>query len=232
MFKKIPLFILLAALLFFFFIREGRSVSEYAGERIVYQVTPFGRAEYNDLGTVELDGKEVNLVTFETQVLGVRDMEKIYSAAKDLSPIMVERDVATWLGKEYLVEKYDAKTFTLTVEKYKQNKKVKEYVFKEDGPIYNAILVFFYLRRVPEVDIGWNFEARIPKKIRIRLHSIEEIVIPAGKFMAYHFKSIPSEFELWVSKDNSRTPLKIEFNGSFRYTLLMQEHNLGKGSAE
>jgi hypothetical protein len=223
---KIPLRILLAALLFLFFSREGKCASEYAGERIVYQISPFGRAEYNDLGTVELDGNKVDLVTFKTQVLGFSDTEKIYSAPGDLSPIRVERDVATWLGKEFLVEKYDARTFTLTIEKFKGNKKVKEYVFKKDGPIYNAILLFFYLRRVPEIDIGWTFEGRIPEKFQIQLDSIEEIDVPAGKFMAYHFKAIPDKLELWVSKDSPRTPLKIKGRGGFHYTLLMQEHTI------
>lgn len=230
MFEKIPLFILLAVLLFCFSLREGRCASEYAGERIVYQITPFGRAEYNDLGTVELDGKKVNLVTFKSQVLGFRDTEKIYSAPGDLSPIRVERDVTTWLGKEYLDEKYDAKTFTLTIEKFKANKKIKEYIFKKDGPIYNAILILFYLRQVPEIGIGWTFEVRIPEKFQIQLHSIEGIKVPAGKFMAYHFKSIPDKFELWISKDSTRTPLKIKGSGSFRYILLMEEHNLTQGS--
>jgi hypothetical protein len=131
-----------------------------------------------------------------------------------------------WLGKEYLVETYDAKNFILTIEKFKGNKKIKEYIFKGDGPIYNAILLFFYLRQVPEMEIGWTFEARIPEKFQMRLHSIEEIEVPAGKFMAYHFKAIPNKLELWISTDSTRTPLKIKGRGSFRYTLLMQEHDL------
>jgi hypothetical protein len=221
-----PLRIFFVILLVFFFLREGRCASEYSGERIVYQITPFGRAEYNDVGVVELDGQKVDLVTFKTQVLGFKDTEKIYSAPGDLSPLRVERDVTRWLGKEYLVETYDAKTFTLTIEKFKGNKKIKEYVFKQDGPIYNAILLFFYLRQVPEMEIGWTFEARIPEKFQMRLHSIEEIEVPAGKFMAYHFKAIPNKLELWISTDSTRTPLKIKGRGSFRYTLLMQEHDL------
>jgi hypothetical protein len=228
MLKKILLFTLLLALLFSLALREGRCASEYAGERIVYQIKPVGRAEYNDLGTVELDGKKVNLVTFKTQVLGFSDTERIYSFPGDLSAIRVERDVNRWLGKEYLVETYDAKTFTLTIEKFRKNKKIKEYVFKRDGPIYNAILLFFYLRQVPEIDIGWNFEARIPEKFQIQLRSVGEIKVPAGKFMAYHFKTVPNRLELWVSKDSTRTPLKIKGRGSFRYTLLMQEHNLAQ----
>jgi hypothetical protein len=231
MFKKIPLCIFLSVLLSSLFLREGRCASKYTGERIVYQISPLGRAEYNDMGTVELDGQKVSLLTFKTQVLGFSDTEKIYGAPGDLSPIRVERDVTTWLGKEYLVEKYDAKTFTLTIDKFKANKKIKEYIFKEDGPIYNAILLFFYLRQVPEIDIGWTFEARIPEKFQIRLDSIEEIEVPAGKFMAYHFKATPNKLELWISKDSTRTPLKIKGRGSFRYILLMEEHNLPKGSS-
>lgn len=231
MFKKKPLRIFLAVLLLFFLLKEGRCTSIYAGERIVYDITPVGRAEYNDLGTVELDGKKVDLVTVKTRVLGFRDTERIYSDPGSLSPVRVEREVARWLGQEHIVEKYDAKTFTLTIDKLKGNKKIKEYVIKKDGPIHNAILLFFYLRQVPDIKIGWAFESRIPEKFRIRLHSIEEIEVPAGKFMAYHFKTIPNKLEIWISKDNTRTPLKIKGRGLFGYTLMMHEHDLTKANA-
>ena len=48
------------------------------GEKIIYNISPVGKAEYNDLGVVEYKGKECWLVNFETIVPGFKDLEKIY----------------------------------------------------------------------------------------------------------------------------------------------------------
>ena len=50
-------------------------ISGYAGESILYLISPFGRSEYNDLGVVDLKGIKVNLVIFKTQVLLFKDTE-------------------------------------------------------------------------------------------------------------------------------------------------------------
>ena len=186
----------------------------YRGERIVYGITPMGRAEYNDLG---------DYVIFKTQAMGLNDTEKIYIDKQSHLPVKVERDVSLWLGKEHLVERYDQKNFVLTIEKFKNKKRIKQYVFKKDGPIQNTILMPFYLRTIDNPDIGWEIKARFPQEFIIRLKSFEEVTVPAGKFMTYHFTSTPSKFEIWITKDALRIPIKIKGLGGLGYTLVMKE---------
>jgi hypothetical protein len=38
-------------------------IHDYAGENIIYTVSPFGKAEYTDFGVVDLKGVKVNLIT-------------------------------------------------------------------------------------------------------------------------------------------------------------------------
>jgi hypothetical protein len=205
------------------------SIYDYKGEKIRYLISPIGRAEYADLGEVDLDGKKVNLVTFRTQVLLVSDTEKIYSDPESLVPYRIERTVSKPFGKEYITEEYDQKNFTLTIRKFKRKKLVDEQIIKANGPLQNAILLPFYLRRRPDLEIGWHFTARVPDEFEIELVSIDEIKVPAGKFQAYHFKSVPDKFEIWINKNTPRVPLKIQGKGkgkgTFNYAILMRKYS-------
>ena len=195
------------------------------GESISYVIRPLGgRAVYTDLGTAELEGERIHLMTFSTDVIGFQDTEKVYSHPDSLLPRRVERDVSWWFGKERIIEEYDQKNFTVTIKKFKGNKKVDEQVLKGDGPIYNAILLPFYPRIISNLDIGWSFTFRLPQTFEVKLVSIDEIKINGARRNAYHFTSNPDKFEIWVSKDDFRLPLKIKGKGGFNYSLLMKEY--------
>jgi hypothetical protein len=205
---------------------NSASAMDYKGEKIVYAISPIGRAEYNDLGISEINGRKVHVVTLKTQMMGFADTEKIYSDPQTYLPIKVERNVTLWFKKEYLVEHYDQDKFLLTIEKFKAKKKIKEYVFQKDSPIYNAILLPFYLRTVSNLDIGWEIKTNVPEEFTLKLASFEQIRVSAGKFMTYHFTSSPSKFEIWISKDTLCVPIKIKGLGGFSYTMVMKKHYL------
>jgi len=202
---------------------------EYAGEKIVYAISPLGIAEYSDEGLTELNGKKVRLMSFRTRLTGFDDLEKIYSDPKTLLPLRVERFVSILFRKEYLVEEYTPEKNALVITKFIHNKKVKEYNFKADGPIHNAIILPFYLRTLSNLDIGWSFTARFPNQFKITLTSIDDIRVPAGKFKAYHFTGTPKKFEIWISKDEYRIPVMIKGLGAYNYTMLMKNHYWKKG---
>lgn len=210
-------------------ILKGETVNyDFTGESIQYGVQPIGKAEYKDLGVVDFEGKKVNLVIFKTKVLVVSDTEKIYSDPENFLPYKIERAISGFLSKEYITEEYDQKNFTVTIRKFKGKKLVKEQIIKANVPIHNAITLPFYLRRLPSLEIGWHFTARIPSsaEFKLELVSIDEITVPAGKFQTYHFKSIPDKFEIWISKNTPRVPVKIQGKGSFNYVLLMKKYSL------
>ena len=206
--------------------KKKADIYDYVGEKILYLISPLGRSEYNNLGVVNLKGIKVNLVTFKTKVLFFEDTEKIYSDPESLLPLKIERTISKFLGKEYITEEYDQKKFTVVMRKFKGNKLIKEQITKAKGPIHNAITLPFYLRGRADFKIGWNFIARVPEEFKLKIVSLDKIVIPAGKFLAYHFKSIPDKFEIWINKDNPRVPLKIQGKGFFDYALLMKKYTL------
>jgi hypothetical protein len=107
----------------------------------------------------------------------------------------------------------------VAISKFKAGRKVEKMVLKGEGAIHNAILVPFSLRRVPVLEIGSTFEIRLPKKFVVKLISVEDVTVPAGTFKAYHFTSTPFKFEIWISQDKLRLPLKIKGAEGLGYTL-------------
>ena len=207
-------------------------IHDYTGESVLYLLSPLGRSEYNNLGVVDLNGIKVNLLTLRTKVLFFEIMEKIYSYPDSLLPYKIERTVSKLWGKDYITEEYDQKKFTVIIRRFNGLKLVKEKMIKADGPIQNVILFLFYLRNYPDLKIGWNFTARVPAEvklelvsIKLELVSIDPITVPAGKFQAYHFRSIPNKFEVWVNKNDPRVPLKIRSHGLIDYSILMKKYS-------
>ena len=204
------------------------TAADYTGEKITYAISPLGTAEYNDMGIVALEGKAVKLVTFKTDTIGFSDLEKIYCDPKMLLPLRVQRDISFFFSKEYLVEEYTLETFSLHIKKYVDKRVVNEYSFQAAGPINNAILLPFYLRTIDVLEPGWSFTVHLPSTYKISLVSIDEIVVPAGKFKAYHFTSSPHKFEIWISQDADRLPLKIKDTGGYGYTMVMKSRVFNK----
>jgi len=210
----------------------GTDIQDYTGENLQYLISPLGRSEYNNLGMVDLNGVKVNLVTLRTKVLLVDDLEKIYSEPGSLLPLKIERSISKLWGKEYKTEEYDQKKFTVVMRRFKGKKLVKEQIIKAKGPIQNVILLLFFLRNNPELKVGWNFTVRVPAEfkpelvsIKLELVSIDQITVPAGKFQAYHFKSIPNKFEFWINKNNPQVPLKIKIKSIIDFGVLMKKYS-------
>lgn len=203
---------------------------ERVGEKIIYDVRlgkmSVGRAVFNHVSMTDFSGKPARLITFETKLVRFADMEKIYSDAETSLPLRVERTVSTWPFPEKITEDYDQSNFVLTIKKVKAGKEEKT-VIKKDNVINNSVLLPYYVRDIENLRVGFSFTARLPtQEFLIELTGEEEVAVPAGRFTAYHFKSKPKKFEIWISKDSRRIPLKIKGTGGLGYTLLMREYSL------
>lgn len=199
------------------------------GEVITYDVRlagiNLGRAVFKYLPETQLKGKKVNLMLFETKLANFSDLERIYSDKNSLLPIRVERLVSIWPSTEKLIEDYDQQRFILTVKKFK-GRKEQETVIRKDSVINNAILLPFYVRDIAGLDIGYELKANLPtQEFLIKLVAKEEVFVPAGKFIAYRFESVPKNFEIWISQDERRIPLKIKGASRLGYTLLLRNYS-------
>jgi hypothetical protein len=198
------------------------------GEKIIYDVmlgsVKMGTAVLHYQAKAELNSKTVNFITFETKVIRFKDKEKIYSDPGTSLPLRVEREISNWPKYEKIIEVYDQEKFALHIVKTESGHD-QELDFKKDVPIHNSILLPYYVRQIPDLAVGWKFQANLPtQQFLIELVSIEEIKIADKTFKAYHFKSTPERFEIWVSTDEHKIPLKIKGMSGIGYTLVMREY--------
>lgn len=204
--------------------------SEYIGEKITYDIklgsVNMGRAVFNYLEQAELGGKLVNLMTFETNSLRFKDLEKIYSDPDNFLPLKVIRAINGFNMKEDIVEEYDQENFILAITKLKKGRK-EETQIKKKSSIHNAILLPFYIRQIAELKVGWNFTVQLPtQEFKITLVSMENMKISQGTFQTYHFASIPKKFDIWVTADKRKIPIKIKGSGSLGYVFIMRDYKL------
>jgi hypothetical protein len=198
----------------------------WAGEHILYSIRPLGgQAEYSDEGIVKLGNKDVKLIIFKTSTLGFEDTEKIYSDPTTFFALRVERFIEGWLGKEHIIEEYDQQKYTVTMEKFKDDKLVERQVIKSDGPIFNAVTMPFYLRLMHHPALGWRFKFRLPNVFEVVLDSVVKLRISGHTYRAYHFVSVPENFETWIDSEEPFTPIKISGKGVFSYTLTLKEYS-------
>ncbi|MGE5197597.1 MAG: DUF3108 domain-containing protein [Deltaproteobacteria bacterium] len=199
------------------------------GEKIVYNIkmakVSLGSAEYYNVKRTLLNGQAADLITFNTKMVRFKDLEKIYSDPRTFLPLKVERDINNWPVQEKITELYDQKKFVLTITKFKGRKK-EEMVIKKTSVIHNSIMLPFYLRRIQNLKIGWTFTVQLPtQQFKIKLVAIENVSVPAGKFKAYRFESVPQKFQIWVTTDERRIPVKIRGAGALNYTMVMRDYN-------
>lgn len=211
-------------------LRAPESGQELSGETILYDVklgsVNIGTARFRQWPPAELEGRKVSLATFETSVVRFKDKETIYSDPLTKLPIRVERSIVSWPMKEEISEVYDQSRAFLHIIKRK-GKQTKELFFKKDGPIHNAILLPYYVRQVSDIRPGWSLRANLPtQEFIITLEGIDQLIVPAGQFKAYHFKSTPERFEIWISADERRIPLKIKGSSGIGYMMLMRNYSV------
>ncbi len=231
--KIIPI-ILAIVLMYFLYnnlFRGKDDIADHGGGTIQYLIEPVGKSEYKDCGTVDLNGVKASLVTLKSKILFVDVMENIFYDPESSLPYKTERTNSGFWIKEYRTEEYDQKKFTVVIKKFKGEKLVKEQIIKAGGPIQNMNTLLFYLRKQPNLKVGWHFTAQVPNELKLaefdlKLVSIDEIIVPGGKFQAYHFKSVPDTFEIWIDKNSPRIPLKIKIKGVVNCSLLMKEYSL------
>jgi hypothetical protein len=196
-----------------------------AGEKIFYNINPFGKSEFSDEGLVTDQGRQVRLATFHTHIIGFDDLEKIYSDPLTGLPVRVERNVRWPFSKEYIVEDYDQTNFVMVMRKYKGDRMVEEHTVKQTEPIYSAVLFPFSLRSVADPQIGMKVKTAFPNEYEIVLNDLEEVKVSAGRFDAYHFVSQPHTFDIWISRDAKRIPVKIQGRGKFGgYTMKLHRY--------
>lgn len=211
--------------------KDNKKVARFEriGEEIIYDVKmgkiTLGHAKFTQIKNIQINGKLLNVMVFETNLPRFSDTETIYTDPQTLLPVKVERSISNWFVREKIIEEYNQLEYTVSINK-KRNGKEQNSVIKKTSPIHNAILLPHYVRRIEKLNPGKILTANLPNRnYEINLINTEEITVPAGKFKAYHFASTPKQIEIWISADDRRIPLKIQSTTTFGYLLTLSKYN-------
>lgn len=193
---------------------------EQISYKLNYKGIKVGKATMVLYPDADLDGQKVILITFETDTAFFDDFEKIYIEQGTYLPIRVERKISQF-GKHYFIrEEYNQADFTVRI--YKETDKVVTIARKQS--IQNPMSMIYYVRMLRNLEKGKEIPIVLPMiEIKTRFEGIENVKLPAGKFSAFLFKSIPDKFSFWLSNDEHRLPLKLEVPGAIGYSALMTE---------
>jgi hypothetical protein len=206
-----------------------KRLPDYAGEEIVYDVkmgaVKIGTSVFHHQERTTLSGVDAQLIVFTTRAVQINDTETIWADTKEFLPLRVERDVRMWPKHERITEVYDQAAHVLDISRPSGGKQQTSRIVKQ-GPIHNAILLPYQVRRVDKLVPGWSMKVVLPtQEFEITLKSVEEVTVPAGTFTAYYFESVPERFAIWISADDRRIPVKIRGSSGLNYTMLMRSYN-------
>ena len=196
------------------------------GEEIVYDIkygaVTIGASRFNCLADSRIDGSVVNVMTLSTTAPHFKDTETIYTYPDSNLPLRVERYISRWPLWEKITEDYDQKNFTVNITKDNGAKSV----IKKECVIHNAVLLPYFIRRADNLIEGWAMAVTLPtQQFSVTLVSIEDLTVPAGTFRTYHFRSDPKKFEIWITADERRIPVKIQGLGVFGYSMIMRKYS-------
>ncbi|MFA5156276.1 MAG: DUF3108 domain-containing protein [Candidatus Omnitrophota bacterium] len=201
------------------------------GEKMTYDVKlgaiNLGKSVFTHLPSIEVNGRVLSVMVFETSLARFKDTEVIYADPQTILPVKVERDISKWFSREKITEEYDQEAFSVTIKKQGSSRPL---VFKKDSPIHNAVLLPQYIRYFQELlDVEGVIIANLPnRRYEIRRVSTEEIKVPAGIFKTYHLSSTPNHIDIWISADDRRIPVKIKSNNlALGYVLVLKEYTPG-----
>lgn len=197
---------------------------ERIGERIEYDIKlgmlKLGTSLFRQVENGVVGEAKANVFIFETKLIRFSDTEKIFADPRRYLPLRVERNISAWPKHEEIVEEYDQKAYKVTLNKGGRHDEIKS-----DGPLQNAILLPFSLRECARMEPGWRAQVNLPtQQFAIVFMGTEKISVPAGDFDTYHFKSEPEKFEVWVTADESKIPVKIKGTGAIGYTMFMSKY--------
>ena len=198
-----------------------------SGEQFTYEVrykgAKIGKSTLTFHGERFLDDKKAYYITFNTNVLSLKDREEIYADPDTFLPIEVHRNIKKKIGfDDKIKEVYDQKNFRVDISS-KSKLRAKEFSIEKDSPIHNAILLIYCYRAKKDFDKSEKLKINLPTlDFEVAFSGIETVETKLGEYRAYVFTSDPPRFKFWLSADERRIPLKIKNPGNLDYSLILK----------
>jgi len=208
-------FIGIIFLLLFFICENVFAFSFPVGEKISYAVSwngfNIGQTDLFFLGKVKVHGKEYYKIISESHTTQYDGFDIIYAEKDTLLPYKVFRKLKFMKKEEEILETYDQKNFTITINKISDGVPSVEKILKE-GPIQNSVILY-YIARDKSFNVGQKIDILLPTKQYSLRASAEKIEMGEDNLnrKTLFFQSSPRGIRLWIDRDKEHLPIKMVF---------------------
>lgn len=199
----------------------GNGIQEKFGERkkltyrVYFNAIPVGKIEWDYLGKGEVQGKEADILTIDSdakilKLLDVESKEKIFLDSETYLPLKVERDVLFFGRKELIEEFYNQKEGYVKI--VKTDSMTREEFIYQDAPIYHILTLLYFFPKNISLSEQEVFIFNLPtQKVRIKVLPARILKINGEKKETYFLTGKGARrFNLWLDKEE-RIPLRLEF---------------------
>jgi hypothetical protein len=177
-------------------------------EKITYDIKKVGMSAGKatlSFDTVQLDGKEVYLITFTADAMKVHDVEKIYMEPKTFLPVKVERDVNVFGKREKITEVYDGKGTVKITNEGKAGQTIKKNV-----PLDNIYCFIYRYRQSGKFQMGEKLQLNLPTKdVKISLVRKDTMRVLGKDRDVFFMQSVPKKYSIWFDTD-MKIPVRID----------------------
>jgi hypothetical protein len=190
---------------------------------IYYKKVKLGKSTLTFHGEKKIDGIDLYLITFCTDVPGFSDKEEIYAYKETFLPYRIVRKIKR--GGAFPIkiwEDYDQESFKVDI-KERGTILTKKRTIQKERPIYNPLLLTYLYRTKPFTVNPTKLKISIPMSdFDVVAKGKEMVTTCLGKRLAYVFKGEPSKFTFWLSADKEKIPVKIKGHNLLDYCFMIK----------
>ncbi|MFH1414358.1 MAG: DUF3108 domain-containing protein [Candidatus Omnitrophota bacterium] len=199
--------------------RVERDLPFKQGEKVSYKVKfsgiYVGDVNWEYLGRANVGDKLTDIISLSSDIkilklFSIKSKEKLFIDAQTYLPQKIEREV-NFLGKhESITEEYNQEEGYVKISNVGPKGR-KEEIIRLEGPIHNAIALFYFHPKERELNLGETSYFTLPtQEISVKVSTLEMLDTAMGEYEAYVLKGKPRNFKLWLEKEK-RIPLRLEF---------------------
>ena len=162
-------------------------------------------------GIVNLNGQNLQHITFTVSTFSVQDEENIYGAVDFSRPVLVKRKIRLFGKDEEILEEYSHDKKSVRISKSVNRGVPAVQILGSQTEMNNVLLLIYSLRNDHTVKVGASYKIVLPtQSFDIKVINSRKIKVPLGVYDTYYLQSVPSKYRLWLNSGKDRLPVRIQ----------------------
>jgi hypothetical protein len=162
-------------------------------------------------GVENLDGQEVQHITFQMSTFSVKDKEEVYGTVDFSAPIRVNRSIRLFGSDEIITETYASDRRSVIISKSVDGAPAKVNTIKSDKELTNVLLLIYKLRNNNKLGEKSAYKINLPTQtFDLHVQKNRKIRVPLGTYESFYLDSTPPKYRIWLAATPDRIPVRIQ----------------------